>query len=175
MKITYPLKWPLAALAAAVPLATLSQGTTIIEKVRVANDRYQDVNVAIGEGWVQGTPCVSGPTVGGMGIHFVQPERFGDATLLAEEPDALVYQPLPDGQLQLVGVEFITIADTWHAANEGPPSLDGHLFHFVGEPNRYGLPAFYELHVWAFQANPNGTFADFNPEVSCDAQPADSI
>ena len=52
-------------------------------------------------------------------------------------------------------------------------SLDGHLFHFVGEPNRYGLPAFYELHVWAWQENPNGTFTDFNPEVACDAQPAD--
>lgn len=173
MKITSHRQWPLACLAATLPLATLGQGTTIIDKVRTANDRYQDVNVAIAEGWVQGTPCVSGPAVGAMGIHYVQPERFGDATLQAEEPDALVYQPMPDGSLQLVGVEFVTVAETWHAENDAPPSLDGHLFHFVGEPNRYGLPAFYELHVWAWQENPNGTFTDFNPEVACDAQPAD--
>jgi len=54
-----------------------------------------------------------------------------------------------------------------------PARLDSHLFHFVGEPNRYGLPAFYELHVWAWRRNPSGTFADFNPVVSCDAQAAD--
>ena len=61
MKITSHRQWPLACLAATLPLATLGQGTTIIDKVRTANDRYQDVNVAIAEGWVQGTPCVSGP------------------------------------------------------------------------------------------------------------------
>jgi hypothetical protein len=43
----------------------------------------------------------------------------------------------------------------------------GQHFHYVGSPNRYGLPAFYELHVWAWRDNPNGTFADWNPKVSC--------
>jgi hypothetical protein len=45
--------------------------------------------------------------------------------------------------------------------------LMGQLFNYVGSPNRYGLPAFYELHVWAWQSNPDGVFADFNPQVSC--------
>ncbi len=39
---------------------------------------------------------------------------------------------------------------------------------YVASPNRYGLSAFYELHVWAWQSNPNGMFADFNPQVSCE-------
>ena len=41
-------------------------------------------------------------------------------------------------------------------------------FNFTGSPNRYGLPPFYELHVWAWKANPRGAFADMNPAVSCE-------
>ncbi len=32
------------------------------------------------------------------------------------------------------------------------------------------LPAFYELHVWAWEHNPKGSFADWNTAVSCDKQ-----
>ena len=62
-----------------------------------------------------------------------------------------------------VGVEFIALASTV----QGAPQLDGHLFNYVGEPNRYGLPAFYELHVWAWKQNPNGAFVNWHPNVSC--------
>ena len=41
---------------------------------------------------------------------------------------------------------------------------------YVSEPNRYGLPAFYELHVWAWERNPSGNFADWNTLVTCDKQ-----
>ena len=43
----------------------------------------------------------------------------------------------------------------------------GQHFHYVGSPNRYGLPPFYELHVWAWRENVNGMFVDWNPGVSC--------
>jgi hypothetical protein len=33
--------------------------------------------------------------------------------------------------------------------------------------HRYGLPDFYELHVWHEKANRNGTFNDWNPDVRC--------
>jgi hypothetical protein len=46
---------------------------------------------------------------------------------------------------------------------------------FVGAPNRFGLPAFYELHVWAFSDNPHGTFVDWNTLVSCDRTKADGL
>jgi hypothetical protein len=49
----------------------------------------------------------------------------------------------------------------------------GHLAHYVGSPNRYALSAFYALHVWAWKSNPKGTFADFNPRVSCAAYAPD--
>jgi hypothetical protein len=60
------------------------------------------------------------------------------------------------------------IASEWHASHPEPPVLMGQHFHYVGSPNRYGLPAFYELHVWAWKDNPNGMFTDFNPRVSCE-------
>jgi hypothetical protein len=43
----------------------------------------------------------------------------------------------------------------------------GQLLNYVGSPNRYGLPPFYELHVWAWRSNPKGVFVDWNPAVSC--------
>ncbi|MCC5969058.1 MAG: hypothetical protein JJU15_03855 [Pararhodobacter sp.] len=75
-----------------------------------------------------------------------------------------MYEPQPDGSLELVAVEYISF--------DGPASLGGHLFSYVGEPNRYGLPPFYQIHVWAWRPKPHGTFADMNPDVSCDAAQA---
>lgn len=148
-----------------------SYSPTLIDKVRRATEPFKNLDVAISQGWVQGTPCVSGPNSGAMGTHFVMPDRIGDGVLDAEQPEALIYEPLPGGAMRLVGVEFITLAEAWEANNEGAPSLEGHLLNYVGAPNRYGLPAFYELHVWVWQRNPNGTFADWNSMVSCDKQP----
>ena len=33
--------------------------------------------------------------------------------------------------------------------------------------NRYGLPAFYELHLWLWKPNSEGMFDDWNPKVVC--------
>jgi len=144
----------------------------LVERVRRATSRYRNVQVAMAEGWVPGTPCVSGPNNGAMGIHFVLPPRIGDGEANADEPEALIYEPMANGALRLVGVEFIIPVDAWASKhpNSGPPAIDGHLTNLVGAPNRYGLPAFYELHVWAWEDNPDGNFADWNRLVSCDYQ-----
>ncbi len=86
-------------------------------------------------------------------------KAIGDAVDI-KQPQAVMYEPMPDGKMELVAVEYI--------ASKGPASLEGHLFNFNGAPNRYGLGPFYELHVWAWKANPHGAFADMNPNVSCD-------
>ena len=41
---------------------------------------------------------------------------------------------------------------------------------FCGCPNQFGLPAFFELHVWAWRDNPKGAFVDWNNKVSCEGQ-----
>ena len=145
----------------------------LVSKVRAATARFVDINVAAKDGWVRGTPCVSGPNSGAMGVHYILPARIGDGALNASEPEALIYEPLPNGAMRLVGVEFIVIAADWARLHPegGTPAVEGHLTHYVGEPNRYGLPAFYELHVWAWENNPNGAFADWNTRVTCEKQP----
>jgi hypothetical protein len=152
-----------------------SEATPLIEKVRAATARFRDINVAIAEGFVQGTPCVSGPDTGAMGVHFVMGSRItGGVVLQADEPEALIYEPQPDGAFRLVGVEFIVLASNWfktHAANI-TPALDGDLLNYIDAPNRYGLPAFFELHVWAWENNPKGSFADWNTHVTCEKQPS---
>jgi hypothetical protein len=135
-------------------------------RVREATAIYRDVNQAIAAGYAQFGGCVSGPEVGAMGVHFVK-GALVDATLDASQPEALIYE-LKNGVARLVGVEYITPAPAWDASHEGPPVLNGQHLQFVGTPNRYRLPGLYELHVWAWRANPNGTFVDWNPRVSCD-------
>jgi hypothetical protein len=148
----------------------------LVKKVHDATAKYRDINVALNKekGWAVATPCVSGPDHGAMGIHVVQGSRVADGILDPTQPEALIYEPLPNGAFRLVGVEFIQIADDWAARNPngGVPSLDGNLMNLVGAPNRFGLPAFYELHVWAWEDNPTGNFSDWNNHVTCEKQPA---
>ena len=156
--------------------AAFAQGASdslLAEKVRHATARFLNINVALAEGWVPATPCVSGPDTGAMGVHLVLPPRLNDAVLDATQPEALIYEPMANGAMRLVGVEFIVIANVWALHNAPPavPALEGNLLNYIGEPNRVGLPAFNELHVWAWEQTPRGTLADWNTQVSCDHQP----
>jgi hypothetical protein len=146
---------------------TAKPATTFAETVRQATAQFKDVHKAEAAGYALLHGCVSGPQEGAMGIHFANGGLAGDNALDALHPEALLYEP-KDGNLQLVGVEYVAIAEGWNASHQTPPVLMGQLFNYVGAPNRYGLPAFYELHVWAWKGNPDGMFADWNPRVSCE-------
>ena len=122
--------------------------------VRKANDRFRDVKVAAAEGYAP-IPCASGTSGGAMGIHYVNADYLKDDAIDISKPEAVMYEPKANGEMQLVAVEYIT--------EKGPASLEGQLFNFNSAPNRYGLPAFYELHVWAWRENPTGAFSDNNP------------
>jgi hypothetical protein len=155
-------------------IAAAGEGTTpLIDKVHNATARYLDINVALSEGFVAATPCVSGPDTGAMGVHFVLPSRVSTLVLNPEQPQVLIYEPMANGAMRLVGVEFIVLESVWAAKNPagGVPALDGNLMNYIGAPNRYGLPAFYEIHVWAWENNPRGSYADWNTHVTCVHQP----
>jgi hypothetical protein len=156
-----------AAPTAAVLATTTSQPEsipTLVEQVRAATEEFRDVDAAIAAGYGSAGSCVSGPEEGAMGVHYANPALIGDGQLDAAHPEILIYE-LRGGHLRLVGVEYLVLADAWTAAT--PPVLVGQHFQFVNSPNRYGLGAFYELHVWAWKENRKGTFADWNPAVSC--------
>ena len=103
-----------------------------------------------------------------MGNHYGNADLLGDGEVVADKPELLIYEQ-DNGELQLVGVEYLVEADKWAAAgHEAPPVLVGQHFQFVNSPNRYGLPAFYELHAWAWKDNAKGAFVDWNPAVSCE-------
>jgi hypothetical protein len=138
----------------------------LVSRVREATSIYRDINRAAAAGYRQFGGCVSGPEAGAMGVHFVKSELV-DGALEVERPEALIYE-IRNGVARLLGAEYITPAPVWDAQNQDLPVLAGHHLQYFGSPNRYRLPALYELHVWAWQENPNGTYVDWNPRVSCD-------
>ena len=158
-------KWCLVGVPASTIMvmagaATAETVNPLAEKVRALDSRFEDVAVAKAEGYAP-IPCASGLTGGAMGIHYVNAAYLKDDAIDVAKPEAVMYEPMADGSLKLIAVEYIT--------SKGPASLDGQLFNFNTAPNRYGLGPFYELHVWAWKQNPTGAFADMNPNVSCDA------
>jgi hypothetical protein len=141
----------------------------LLKAVREATQDFRDVRVAMSAGYASLGSCVTGPERGAMGIHYAKSELIGDGVIDARTPELLIYERR-GGRLHFVGVEFLVLADQWNESHPGgePPVLMGQHFQFVGMPNRYRLPAFYELHVWAWRENRFGTFVDWNPDVSCD-------
>lgn len=141
-----------------------SSTSSLVDQVREATEVFRH---AIPDEYQQFLGCVSGPEQGAMGVHFVN-FTLVDGKPEVKAPEALIYE-VKDGRARLVGVEYIVPVEAWHPAQGEPPVpvLEGQVFHFNESPNRFGLPAFYELHVWAWRDNPNGAFADWNPRVSC--------
>lgn len=141
-----------------------------VEGVRESTARFRDVTVAEAEGYALKFGCVSGPESGAMGLHYVNLPLVVDDVLDPARPEIVIYEPLPDGQVRLVGSDYLIFADAWHAKHpDATPELGGQLMHRIEAPNRYGLPAFYTLHVWAWKDNPTGMFANWHSKVSCDA------
>jgi hypothetical protein len=114
-----------------------------------------------------GIACIDKPGEGGMGVHYVNGTLVGDGKINAGTPELVVYEPLANGRQRLVAAEYVVFQADWDPTHSGPPELFGRKFELVEEGNRYGLPAFYELHAWLWKHNPAGMFEDWNPRVSC--------
>src|ERR1700689_1282790 len=143
--------------------------STLVQLVRKGKSQYIDVNNATAAGYGPFLGCVAGTDHGAMGIHYVNGTLLANLTLDPSQPQALIYEP-DNGKYTLVGVEFILDSASWLAANGAPPVLDGQVFNFVPAPNRFNINSFFELHVWAWRSNPQGSFVDWNNAVTCSAQ-----
>src|SRR5947209_7850383 len=140
----------------------------LIKLVRQATERFQDVSVAEKEGYRLEFGCVSGDDFGAMGLHYVNDALVGHGVVDATRPQIILYEAQPNGRLKLTGADYLVLADAWDASHPGvPPQLMGQIFHYFASPNRFGLPAFYTLHVWAWKENPMGAFVNWHPHVSC--------
>lgn len=143
----------------------------LVQAVREATDRFKDVTSVDGpgEGYGLVLGCVSGGDFGAMGLHYLNPGLLGDGEVDVAKPEIVLFEPTRTGGIRITGADYVVFAADWDAKHpDGPPQLMGQLFHLFDSPNRFGLPAFYTLHVWAWKGNPNGTFANWNPDVSCD-------
>jgi hypothetical protein len=155
-----------------------SRKNDLVRTVRevTAKYRYAPVAVAEGDGYQLLFGCVSDDDKGAMGLHYVNVARYMpapgvfDGEIKAEEPEILLYEPTPWGP-RLTGADYLVDAATWHKdpKHTQAPELNGQIFHYFGAPNRFGLPAFYTLHVWAWKDSPSGTFTNWHDNVSCDA------
>lgn len=151
-----------------LPTASMDPVQTELDVARAATARYQEVSVALQEGFIADPVCVSSPG-GAMGIHYVNPARMDDR-LAAGEPEVLLY--IPEGaSLRLVAVEYFLPVLTTGAPFLGPtapaPTLFGQRFDGPKEGHNPSMPWHYDLHVWIWAENPAGLFAQFNPQLRC--------
>ena len=165
-----------------------------LESIRAATARFRDVNVALKEGYVRDpmNHCFIAPfegypkQLGAMGIHYFRPDLLGvtETTLPINgtgthtdftRPSILLYEPQEDGRLELVAVENLVFADAWHRGEKARPTFRGNEFYrMIDNPattdvnEAHMFMPHYELHMWLYRDNPNGMFAQFNPNVTCE-------
>ena len=152
--------------------APANAGSGDLGTLRAVTARFHDVDDAVASGYgvlrdAAGIACIQS-SAGVMGIHYVNGDLVlgsGISTIDVNRPEALVYQPLPNGTLRLVAVEWVIFTAAW--SGSARPSLFGRQFDFTPSPNRYGIPAFYSLHAWVWENNPSGIFSPYNPSGTC--------
>jgi hypothetical protein len=149
-------------------MSAQQKANALVAVVREATERFKDVTAAEDAGYGLQFGCVSGADSGAMGLHYVNGPLVMDGELDPARPEIVIYEPTANGGLRLVGADYLVLADAWNAKHSAPPEMMGQLFHLFEAPNRFGLPAFYTLHVWAWKANPTGTFVNWHSRISCD-------
>jgi hypothetical protein len=150
-----------------------SKASALLRQVRAATERFQNVEVAESSGYELLFGCVSGDSAGAMGLHYVNLTILNSTNqsgvMEVDHPQIVIYEPTADGHLRLTGADYLVYAAAWDKLHPGdPPQLMGQAFHLFDAPNRFGLPAFYTLHAWAWKDNPNGAFVNWHPNVSCE-------
>ena len=169
-------------------------GEPTLDAVRDATLKYQDVNVALGEGYIldPGNMCEVAPMMGlpeadgAMGVHYFRPDLLGITAppnprvdgngthTDFSKPAVLLYEPQADGTLALIGVENLVFKAAWAAAgNTEPPNFFGVPFNLMEDDpateldEAHNFAPHYDRHVWVHRENPNGVFTPFNPAVTC--------
>lgn len=179
------------SLALALPTAVHAEDVDL-DQLRIAFEKYQDVNVALAEGYI--TPdnhCVSAEgeglpaELGAMGIHYIHPGLLqitatdprvdGTGTHTDwNSPAILIYEPQADGSLVLVGMENLVFEAAWKAAgNTEAPVLNGRTWDHMADDaatpgdEAHGFSPHWDQHVWLWRENPAGMLMPFNAAITC--------
>ena len=132
-----------------------------IAELRNATVKFHDFAYATsanGGGYTNQYPagCAASAT-GAQGVHYLNPSLVDDKVELLK-PELLMYEPGPNGQMNLVGVDYVVPLNLSNTA----PTLLGVNLSALGAPLNV-----WAVHIWAWRPNPLGAFAQWNPKVSC--------
>jgi len=175
--------------------ATAHDVAAEIEKIRLATERFNDVKIALAEGYIPAPPgeCISAaseglpPAWGGMGIHYINPALLKITATAPRvdgmsthtdfmNPAILLYQPQADGSLALVGAENLVFMNAWHmAGHQAPPSFAGRIWDTMADNSSttqdeaHVFEPHHDQHVYFKKmANPKDQLNPFSPNVSCE-------
>jgi hypothetical protein len=150
---------------------TITSAQTSVDLARafLVSLRYPTPQAAMAAGYVLDSPCVSDPTLGGMGVHYANLALMADPAIDATKPEVLVYNFNRGGQLRLSALEYFR-----RAADQTPPFDESDKPTLFGTPFDGIMPAHaphhgwhYDLHLWVWDFNPSGLLFPFNPNVHC--------
>lgn len=184
--------------ATPVPVAAAAGGPSkeLLEQIRKATERFQDVKVAVAEGYIAppGDICDTAEMMGqpkelgAMGIHFFRPDLLGITAVEPRvkgvglhtdymKPAILIYEPQADGSLELVAIENLVFTKAWLKNNAEIPTFHGVHYNLMADDpttpidEAHAFEPHFDLHMWLYRDNPNGLFAQYNPTVSCEHAP----
>jgi len=131
-----------------------------IARLQSATRAFQSLDSAVAAGYAANVrDCLVHEHHGAMGYHHVN-RSYVDAKAEVERPEILLYERAADGKARLNGVEYIVPYAAW-SRDSAPPVLMGQKLKREDNLN------IWYLHVWAWNENPDGVFADYHPRVTC--------
>ena len=145
--------------------------------LRLATLQYKDVAVAESDGYVSTIECIPN-----MGVHYINFDLMQDLNVDEMKPEVIIYEQKND-KLKLAAVEYVVPAlansdqgpipwfgdeepeEGWF--NDAPIIFNNHAMEGPMKGHDDNMPWHYDLHVYIWNFNPNGTFEAFNPRIGC--------
>lgn len=132
----------------------------LLKQLRKATARFHSTVQAERFGYEEASHCVDSgdPYKGAMGYHRVN-QDLADPVFDISKPEAILYERDKNGNLKMIGAEYIVID-----VGQDRPYFGDYPFDIGGTP----VPVdHYSLHIWLWKDNPNGMFEPYNPNVTC--------
>lgn len=126
---------------------------------RNATARYHDFQQAVADGFVEVSACIPGE-----GIHYRR-EFPLDCVFDPATPETLHYVPKPNGELQLIGIEYFVPRSAACGTLIEPP--EG----FTGNADEWELEmggTAWALNAWVWEGVPDGVFAFRSDKITCE-------